>query len=287
MRLDILCFLAELRFLSLPQIARLCCPSLRRDLSEKKARRQMRALFDAGLVEVLPVSRAALAPLGAANDASLLYGSAPNIYALTPAGLKMLVEAGLVNPAPAKRPAPSYGPRNSLFLAHELAVREVRVWLEEVARQENYDLECWRDGEEAAITLEPPPKVAKKVVKPDCWFVLRLGKAVLVGLVEVDRGTERGERRWREKVEGYAALFAGGELPKVTGYINARVLVVAPTERRRDQLAAFVQDVGGGFASRFWFAEQSVLQEANLQLSCWRQQNDFLFRPLVSVDLLP
>ena len=93
-RVQMLRYLAELRFLSLPQIARLCCPSERRDLSEKSARRHMRALFDAGLVDVLPVSRAALAPPGAPNDASLLYGSAPNVYAPTAQALKLLCRAG-------------------------------------------------------------------------------------------------------------------------------------------------------------------------------------------------
>jgi len=87
-RVEILHSLAELRFLSLPQIARLCYPSGRWDLSQKNARRHMRALFDGGLVDVLPVSRAALAPPDAPNDVSLLYGSAPNVMRSRRAGWK-------------------------------------------------------------------------------------------------------------------------------------------------------------------------------------------------------
>ena len=68
---------------------------------------------------------------------------------------------------------------------------------------------------------------------------------MLVGLVEVDRGTERGDRRWQEKLEAYAALFAGGSLQAATGYRNARILVVTSDARRRDQLAAFIQGNGG------------------------------------------
>ena len=278
-RLDILRFLAELRFLSLPQIARLCCPSPRQDLSEKSTRRQMRLLFDAGLVDVVPVSRAALSPTGLPNDASLLYGSAPNIYAPTALGLETLCRAGLIDKPDATRKKPAYGPKNSLFLAHELAVRDVRVWLELTAREGGYELEQWRDGEAAAMNLnrDLPPFSAR----PDAWFVLRLGQAVLVGLVEVDRGTERGDRRWREKLEAYGLLFASEHLSTITGYVNARVIVITPHAHRRDQLAGWVAEAGRPTASHFWFAQNTVLHETSLILPCWRQPTHLLLRSLI------
>jgi hypothetical protein len=277
-RLNILRFLAELKFLSLPQIARLCCPSSRQDLAEKSARRQMRMLFDAGLVDVLPVSRAALAPAGQPNDASLLYGSAPNVYASTALGLETLHRAGLTEKPDAARRKPAYGPKNSLFLAHELAVRDVRVWLELMAREGGHELECWKDGESAAIDLnrdQPPFSV-----RPDAWFVLRLGQVVLVGLVEVDRGTERGERRWREKLDAYGALFASGRLPAVTGYINARILVITSDGRRRDQISIMVEKFSNNMASRYWIAEKTVLEEDNFLLPQWRQHVNLALQPL-------
>ena len=137
-KVQMLRYLAEMRFLSLPQLAQLCCPAKREnrereDLSRKSARKHLRALFDAGLVSVLPVSRLALAPPDAVNDASLLYGSAPNVYAPTTDALQLLLRAGLIEREWAKRPPVVYGPKNSLFLAHELQVRDVRVWLERCA----------------------------------------------------------------------------------------------------------------------------------------------------------
>lgn len=279
-RLEILRFLAELRFLSLPQLAKLCCPSARPDLSEKSARRHMRALFDAGLVDVLPISRAALAPPGTPNDASLLCGSAPNVYCPTARGLETLHRAGLADGKNAGRMKPAYGPKNSLFLAHELGVRDVRVWLELTARNGGYELECWQDGEAAAISLER--EVAPYAVRPDAWFALRLGRAVLVGLVEVDRGTERGDRRWREKLDAYGALFASGRLPAVTGYVNARVLVITPDARRRDLLAGIIMEAEKGLAPKFWIAEQASLDEVSLLLPHWRQQTHLPLQPLIS-----
>lgn len=284
-------YLAELRFLSLPQVARLCCPSERRDLSERSARRHMRALFDAGLVDVLPVSRAALAPPGAPNDASLLYGSAPNVYAPAAQALKLLCRAGLIGEETLKRPAPAYGPRNGLFLAHELAVRDVRVWLELSARAGGHEIEEWRDGEEAAIGLGRTR--APFSVRPDAWFAYRMGDIVLVGLVEVDRGTERGDRRWGEKLAAYSALFSNrAALSAATGYVNARVLVLAPTPARRDALAAFVGDrVRDGdlpldLPGRFWLAEHGALDRADLCEPVWRRPGNDGLCPLVSTQAL-
>lgn len=284
-RVRMLLFLAELGFLSLPQLARLCCPSGRRDLSERSARRHMRALFDAGLVDVLPVSRAALAPPGAPNDATLLYGSAPNVYAPTARGRETLYRAGLIGKEEAKRPAPSYGPKNSLFLAHELAVRDVRVWLETAACAHGHEVEAWRDGEEAAIGLQRGQGAS--FVRPDAWFVYRLDGIVLVGLVEVDRGTERGDRRWGEKLAAYGALFADrAALTAATGYVNARVLVLTSDERRRDRLAILIAErAEQALVDRFWLAGSNVLERLDLCGLSWRRPGASPLQSLVPPKL--
>jgi len=270
-------YLAELRFLSLPQLARLCCPSGREDLSERAARRHLRALFDAGMVDALPVSRAALAPPEAGNGASLLYGSAPNVYAPTREGLRALVRSGRSGEDVLKAPLPSYGPRNGLFLAHELLVRDVRVWLEGCARAQGHSVERWEDGEAAAIPLGNG-----RVVRPDAWFAYRMGKVVLVGLVEADRGTERGDRRWGEKLDAYALLFSGEELREATGYVNARVLVVCPDERRRDGLADLVErEAAPELVGRFWLAERDVLNSVCLRSPVWRHACSAALSPLI------
>ena len=276
---EMLRYLAELRFLSLPQLARLCCPAGRRDLSERSARWHLRVLFDAGLVDVLPVSRAALAPPGTKNDASLLHGSAPNVYAPTRDGLRLLVRAGHLGEEHTQRSAPAYGPRNALFLAHELLVRDVRVWLEDCARAGGHGVERWEDGEAAAIPLGKPG--ASRSVRPDAWFAYRMGQVVLVGLVETDRGTERGDRRWKEKLEAYAALYAGTALREATGYVNARVLVICPNAQRRDGLARLIPQLSETLAERFWLAEWGALEAADLWLPLWRRFADPTLCPLI------
>jgi len=303
-KVAILRYLVELRFLSLPQLARLTCPS------EKSARRHLRELFDAALVDVVPVARAALSPAGDADGAQLLHGSAPNIYVPTDKGMRLLIESGHLSPDLLRRPPARYGPKNSLFLAHELLVREARVWLEAMAAaQDGQRVLKWQDGREAALPLP-----GGGAARPDAWFVQQLlpkrppgpegspgpGRPatlrkplVLVGLVEIDRGTERGGLRWGEKLEAYQSLFSDrAALAAATGYVNARVLVLAPDARRRDGLASLLEKRAGELRTpaadlgRFWLAAQEVLARTDLSEACWRRPGSDTLWPLVSPQML-
>ena len=303
-KVAILRYLIELRFLSLPQLARLTCPS------EKSARRHLRELFDAALVDVVPVARAALSPAGDAAGAQLLHGSAPNIYVPTEKGMRLLVDAGHLSPDLLRRPPPRYGPKNSLFLAHELLVREARVWLEAMAaEQAGRRVLKWQDGREAELPLP-----GGGAARPDAWFVQQLlperpagpegtpvpgqpagprKPLVLVGLVEIDRGTERGGLRWGEKLEAYRSLFSDRTaLAAATGYVNARVLVLAPDARRRDGLASLLEQRAGELRlppedlGRFWLATQEVLARTDLAEAFWRRPGSDTLWPLVSPQTL-
>jgi hypothetical protein len=275
-KLALLQVVAEYGLASLPQLAALSCPS------RKSARRHLRDLFDLGLVDVIPVPRVALAEPVGGNHAELLYGSAPNIYSLTSLGLKALQERGLVQAV--RLPGQRYGPRNSLFLSHELAVRDVRLWFELSARRHaDHQLEIWQDGAAAEIDLKRarPPKA----VRPDAWLVYRVGDSVLVGLLEVDRGTERGSRRWQEKLAAYELLFQRGALRALTGYVNARVLIVTLHARRRDGLADFVAEhASPGLAGRFWLADRSTMNTPDVHQMGWRQPGSKILRPMISLD---
>jgi len=275
-RLALLRYLAQLGIASLPQLAALACPS------EKSARRSLRTLFDGGLVEVVPVPRVALAESIDASDVSLLYGSAPNLFVLTRAGAALVEELGWEGEV---RRKPGYGPRNTLFLAHELAVRDVFVFFIRCSRRyAGHRLEQWLDGPEGHIRLKVGEGPA--AVRPDARLLYRLPEKVLVGLVEVDRGTERGLTRWKEKLAGYDALIRSGSLPAVTGYRGPRVLVVAPDARRRDGLAALIRaHAAPDIASCFWIAERSVLQEPELTGAHWRQPNQAALLPLVPIEI--
>jgi hypothetical protein len=275
-KLRLLQQVSDYRIASLPQLAVLC------ELSAKSARRYLRDLFDGGLVQVVAVPRAALAELADDNTPSLLFGSAPNLYVLTQEGSKALYALGLTD---AIGRGPRYGPKNSLFLAHELAIGDLRVWLTRCSRQQPGQLLAqWKGGEDAAIMLDTGKPAA--VLRPDAWFIYQLGSRVLVGLLEVDRGTERGARRWSQKVASYEQLFSSGRLKDVTGYANARVLVTTPSEARRDHLAALIERLAPPpLHSRFWLAIRAELMQSDFAETIWIQPGSTTLRPLMPRDV--
>ena len=256
-------YVAEFEVISLPQLTALS------GLAPKQARRHARDLFDGGFVENVALPRAVLADVGETNDARLLYGSAPNVYVLSKSGARVAYEEGWTKTLATPR---RYGPKSSLFL-HELAIRDVRVWLERTARErEEWNLLRWEDGAEAYFDMKE--RDAPCILRPDGWFVFQLGNVKLVGIVEVDRGTERGDKRWKEKILAYDNLYHSPCLKATTGYDNARILTFTPTERRRDALANLIaRHTKPDIAPRFWFADMKALQEPGLKYEGWRQAN--------------
>ena len=213
----------------------------------------MRALFDAGLVDVLAVSRAALAPPGTPNDASLLYGSAPNVYALTARGLEALHRAGLADVPDEGRKRPAYGPRNSLFLAHELAVRDVRVWLELAVRENGYELERWQDGEAAAIGLERERALLSRSARMPgscCVWDGRYWSDWWRWTGGPSAGTGAGARNWTPTRRCSQRAFALGNGLRQRAGAGHR-----PGRSAPDRLADMIGEADEGLASRFWIAE--------------------------------
>lgn len=268
---------AELGVASTPQLADYAGVSL------KSARRHLRELFDDGLVGVVPVPRVALANPGEAADPGLLWGSAPNVYVPTAAGARLLEDLGLREGMPV---GPRYGPGRGHYLAHRIAVGDVRVWLARALRRyQGHALEDWRAGKEAELDLGGGG--APRWLRPDARFAYRLGRHVVVGLVEADRGTEKGHRRWGEKVAAYGRLFAGGRLRALTGFRNVRVIVTAPGARRRDWIARFAAEhANSELAAAIWVAEGAALAGGNLAASVWRRPGAETLAPLVSGELL-
>ena len=116
---------------------------------------------------------------------------------------------------------------------------------------------------------------------------------VLVGLVEADQGTERGLMRWSEKLVSYAALFSSVRLSQITGYTQARVLVVAPNAGRRDGLTDLIsaqtqeQRLDPSLSGRFFIAERGAwMAQPDLAAPVWRRAGSDSLVPLVPADLL-
>jgi len=237
--------------------------------------RACRKAFDAGLLSVAAVPRAALVDASADLSPNLAYGSAPNVYTVSAAGLRLLKSAGLVD---ADATAATIGPKSALFfLAHRLMVTDARVWLSRcAAASKGHELTEWREGKAAEI-------VARSVrVRPDGLAIYRMGERVLVALVEADRNSE-GSIRWKDKLAGYAAVLGSTELRAKTGFQNARLLVVANSEKRRDRLASIISEhAHPSIKARIWIADHGVFGCLDLTHPRWRQPGAVGLYPLVA-----
>lgn len=266
-------WLAAYRILSVPQIALLA------GRRPHTVLQQLRGLFDAGLIEVVPANRSTLSRSEEPDDASLLFGSAPNIYVPTRRGLMMLLERGLIREEEAQRRGYTFGPRSSIALPHTLFIRDVRIWLERTKTSYggNHQIVRWHDGGDAKLDLRRTEAPLR--VEPDAWFIYRLqvgeSPRILVGFVECDRGTERGSQRWHEKLRSYRLLLNGPRLKEITGYERARVLVLTLDSGRRDQLQAVIEEfdqannLDGSLAERFWLADKTALTQVGFTSACW------------------
>lgn len=270
-QLRVFSWIGRLKLADTPQLARAC------ELSRKGVRRTVRPLYNAKLVDLIALPRAALADPDTAMDASWAYGSAPNIWTPTRAGLEFLIRLELIEEAysPLK-----LGPANWAYLAHELLIRDARIWLECCQRTHpGHTLERWEMGEQAIIDLaraQPP-----RSIRPDASFAYRVGQSVVVAFLEIDRGTERGDRRWAEKATAYSLLLRSGRLPALTGYSRARVLVVTPSPERRDAVADVIARTAPDVPDRFWLATTEALTVDSLDVPLWRTAGHTQLQPLV------
>ena len=265
--------IAESGFLTVPQLSGLI------DASVDTTRKHMRDLWDHGMVRRAAVPAAVLADLAAPNVASLAYGSAPFVYSLSPEGAKLLVGLELVS-REAVRELPQYGPKNWLFLAHELGVRDVRVWLERCRRAHGHEgVTLWRHGTAAIVGR----------TRPDAFLTYGLGSRKLAALVEVDRGTERGEKWWADKLARFGEIMTGGAFHELTGLRQGRVVVIAPTPERRDAICGMLKSLMERtvvLERAFWIAHKSVLEGSDLSAPVWARPDAEGMHPLVPRELL-
>ena len=123
--------------------------------------------------------------------------------------------------------------------------------------------------------------------RPDAFLVYALGSRKLAALVEVDRGTERGEKWWADKLARFGEILTGGVFHELTGLKQGRVLVIAPTEARRHlRAAAHPHGALYGAGAGVRIAHKSVLEGGDLRARVWVRPDASGLHPLVAPDLL-
>jgi hypothetical protein len=225
LKLDLLDWIGHLGISTTPQLC------LTGGFSDQACRKHLRDLYDMGLVDRTGVDRANLAGPDVPNTTNLLHGRAPVIHFITKDGQKMLVELGLQE-AGQFPDIPQVGPKHSLHVAHELQVRDARIWLhlQHMDSPQHAGVEHWHTGPAAVCTLDRTS--APYEVRPDAWFTYHLDNGTLVGFLEVDRGTEKSPKRWEDKFVTYAYLMSSGLVQAHTGYQKGRVIITVPNYKR-------------------------------------------------------
>ncbi|MCX6378378.1 MAG: replication-relaxation family protein, partial [Armatimonadetes bacterium] len=209
---------------------------------------------------------------------------APVIHFVTREGRKYLIDEGILEPEEIPD-IPQIGPKNGSHVAHELQIRDARVWLHLVHRANpaHGGLERWQTGGSSIFPLNRSS--APYEVRPDAWFVYQLGRGVFVGFVEIDRGTEKSPRRWEEKFVSYALLMGSGLVQEYTGYQKGRVLITAPNYNRLVSIGAVLAPLISQYPhlqDRFWVTEHKNLSWASLYEPVWYIPGSPHFQPLVS-----
>lgn len=233
-------------------------------MTDTAAAKHLRTLFDLGLLDRTAVSPEALTEPGTLRKIERIYGRSPTIHWLTKAGKKVLIEAGYYKKEELQEP-PRIATLSDNQLVHDLRIRDMRVWLEVHQQQHTHwgDI-VWKDGKRAAA----------QTFKPDAWFIYPLRQPMaLVGMLEVDMGTERSKENWEGKFHHYRNALLSGEITSITSTQSARVIVITSTVARREALYYMLGELLMAHETpgyRFWLADKTVLNEASLTDAVWR-----------------
>lgn len=213
--LAVLKYVSDLRFISGPQLTRLCFTD-DDDLAAnaRAARRALLRLVRFGALARLP------RPVGGVRS-----GSAGFVYHLGLGGQRLAVARDW---QPERRRRRSLIP-GTLFVRHALQVAELHVRLIEADRSGRFELleltaepACWRSWGGFAGQ--------RQTLRPDSFVRLGLGPYEDSYFIEVDQGTE-GSRALERQLRLYAAYYLSGAEQQERG-VFPRVLWLAPDERR-------------------------------------------------------
>lgn len=135
-----------------------------------------------------------------------------------------------------------------LFMAHTLAVSELRVALELALRfREEKDVQLLFWKREAFLPREKvqnPEHPEKKLsVIPDAFFGLQLPQGKYYFFVEVDMGTETQDR-FRTKIIAYREYWKSGAFNNRYNYHNFRILTVTNGVQRLNNLIGTAAKAG-------------------------------------------
>jgi hypothetical protein len=157
-----------------------------------------------------------------------------------------------------------------MFCEHELRITDFYIALRQgVKNNPRIRVDTWR-----VCSASVSQSI---LVVPDGYFQIREDAAALDCFLEMDMGTE-ALGVWVSKVEQYLALAKSGEYGAHFPSKQFRVLVVAPSERRLQNLRAATASVT---TKIFWFATQKIINSEGVLSPIWSRPEGNARLPLL------
>jgi hypothetical protein len=158
---------------------------------------------------------------------------------------------------------------SDLFVEHQLAVNDVRLMFQHL-EYPTYEFIKWvAERQLATMGLQ---------LVPDGYCEYRLDGRSYAAFVEVDNGTE-SRSRWTQKTKAYTELAFAGRFTERFNRQFFRVLVTAPSARRRNGIA---QEVARHTDRIVWLATHEELLAGGPFGRVWRRPADPNAQSLIS-----
>lgn len=257
----------RLRVLSSEQIAQLFFPSTYTKDISSNCRRRLRGLVSLGLLHEDE------------QETKRTAGSRPKLYMLTRNGIQLLQDELGYEPEDIDWSREYLNVRWP-FLRHQLAINDAFVAFTLGAAAIGWEIVQWIDDrilrKQHVERIFVPEAGADVAVIPDAYFVLEGpgGKPRIRFYLEIDQATttiassSRHVKSWKHKIHAYSAYFMSDAIVERYGTRRIRVLTVASSASRADNLKTATEEEGG--KSRYWFTNSQSLSAAScLSLPIW------------------
>lgn len=167
-------------------------------------------------------------------------------------------------------------------LAHDLAVNDFRLDVMEACKDKpDFNLEQWiPEGEFWAYPdrveyRQANGQKARRLIRPDGFFVIKHGRQYSRLLLEIDCATEDNPRFAREKVLPGVAYLRSREYKQRFGFQSGRWLVITTGERRMRNLKQQTEIAAGKDAQVFLFTTaDKVTRQSVLNDPIWLRGGD-------------
>ena len=109
------------------------------------------------------------------------------------------------------------------------------------------------------------PICAAIPLQPDGYFEMETPRGISASFIEIDLGNEP-QRIWRAKIQRYVQLAISGEFAKIFNQPQFRVLVIADSGRRAEQIR---RTAGSVIDKIFWFTSFESIHRDGLWSPIW------------------